>query len=93
MCTGAPWVFRPALPTSCVYSVFGCPRLPAPPVRPGVHRSPLAGATETQGRSWELSESVVLVAMLLVDGKPTGELTVTVTCLSKSSPSTLYDYQ
>ena len=47
----------------------------------------LVGATAPQGRSWELSESVVLVAMLLVDGKSTRELTVTATCLSKSSPS------
>ena len=82
------WALRPTSPASCVYSVLGCPRLPAPPVRPGERRSPLAGVTAPQGCFQELSESVVLIAMLLVDGKSMGEITVTAGCQSKSSPST-----
>ena len=88
VCAGTPWVLRLTSTMSCIYSVLECPRLPAPPVQPGVQWSPLAGATVPQGHSRELSESVMLVAMLLADGKSTGELTVIATCLSKLSPST-----
>ena len=62
------------------------PRLPASPVWPGASRSPLAGVTVPQGRTRESSVSVVPVAMLLVDGKSMGELTLTAICLSKSTP-------
>ena len=86
VCAGAPWAHGLTAPVSFVYSVLGCHGIPAPPVRPGVCRYPLVGVTAPQGHSWEPSESVVLVAMLLVDGKSKGELTVTAGC--KSSPST-----
>ena len=82
-------VRRPTSPTFCIYFFPECPRLSAHPVWPGVHCSTLVGVTVPQGHSWEPSEPVVLVAILLVYVKATvaKELTVTANCLSISNPS------